>query len=424
MPADRGVARAERPERSALAPLAALFAGFAILIVGNGLQSTLLAVRAGIEGASDGTVGLMMSAYFAGYAAGAWLGPPLVAAAGPIRTFAGLTSVVSAIALTHLLWVDLAAWTAMRLLHGACFAVLVLVVEAWINAATPSRSRGRVLSLYGLVFLAGGAASQPLLNLAPPEGFALFCLVSILASLALVPITLTTVVEPRGLAPRRMGPRALWAASPLGAAGVAASGLAVAAFWGLGPAYAQGLRLSDARLSAFMTAALGGAILTQWPLGWLSDRVDRRLVVAAAALGAAAATAALGLGAWPYPVLLALAAVFGALTLPLYSLCVAHVNDRAPADAVVAVAGGLVLLYGAAAAIGPLAVGLAMEALGPEGLFLALAGVLGALALFGLGRLARRDAVAAEPDKAAYAEAPRTTHVVGDIDPRGEAQAA
>ena len=166
-----------------------------------------------------------------------------------------------------------------------------------------------------------------------------------------------------------------------------------------------------------MAAALGGAVVTQWPLGWLSDRFDRRVVIVAIAAGSAAVSSALALAAWPFGALLPLAATFGAMTLPIYSLCVAHVNDRASADLAVAVAGGLILLYGAAAAAGPLAAGLVMEALGSRGLFVTTGSAMAAVAIFGVVNLVRREAVEMGK-KTAYAEALRTTHVVGDLDPR------
>ena len=347
----------------------------------------------------------MMSAFHAGYALGGPFGAGLVARAGPIRAVAALCSIVSAIALVHVVFVTLPMWIGLRLVHGACFAVLVPIVESWINASTPRERRGSVLTLYGLTFLIGGALSQQLLNLAEPMGFALFALVSILAALALVPVTLATVSEPKGLAPSHMGLSELWRLSPLGVAGVVVSGASVAAFWGVGPAYAQGIGQSDASLSVFMSVTLGAVVLTQWPLGWLSDRVDRRLVVIGAFAAVTLASALLALSGPNLALLLALAALFGASVQPTYSLCVAHVNDRAPADRLVTVAGGLILAHGVAAAAGPVVAGTVMSAIGPGGLFAFTGALAGAFVLFGLFRLTRTRAVAAG-DRDACADAP------------------
>ena len=390
-----------------LRPLVALFAAFAILILGNGLASTLLVLGAGRLGASDALTGALTSGYYAGYAAGAVLGAALVRRAGPVRTFAALASLVSAMTLVHALVPSVPAWVLLRIATGARFAVLVLVVEAWINAATPTHARGRTLSLYGLTFLMGGAGSQQLLNIADPAGFALFAVASILVSLSLVPVTLARVREPEGLGGGRLGLGALWSASPFGVASVIAVAAAVAAFWGLGPAYARAAGLDDAALSVFMSAALGAAALTQWPMGWLSDRVDRRLVLIGALAIAALSSGALWLLAPTGPVLIALAAMFGAGVQPAYSLAVAHANDRLPGRAV-EVAGGLILPYGMAAAAAPLLAGAAMDAAGPGALFGTLALTTGGTALLGAARLRR--AAVPEADKRAYEESPRTTH--------------
>jgi MFS family permease len=366
----------------AIAPVVTLLLSASLLVLGNGLQGTLLVVRAGNEGFREETIGAMMAAYFAGYALGALLLPPLVASAGHIRAFAGFASIASAVTLVHILLLDAWSWTVLRAITGFAYAGMILVTESWLNAHAVSSARGRILSLYGILTMGVWALGQGLLNLASPDGVVLFLVVSILVSLALVPITLLPSRPPMVPLQARLGLRQLVVISPLGTSGALLSGLALSAFWAMGPSFAQGARLDTAGISAFMAAALIGALCLQWPLGWLADKHPRRLVIAFAALGSALAAAGLVLAAdASLPVLLVLSFVFGAFGIPLYTLCVAHTNDRLDTGEMLAAARSLLLLNGLGAAVGSFAAGVAMSWLGPKGLFAQTAVLLVVLAL-------------------------------------------
>ena len=247
--------------------LSALLSGVAILVLGNGLQGTLLGVRAGIEGMAAETIGLIMSAYFVGFAVACFVVPPLVERVGHIRTFAALASIASAVALAHAIFVTAGVWILLRIAQGACYAGLIMVIESWLNASTSRRHRGRVLATYSVVLYAAWALSQPMLSVAPPSDFVLFCIVSICLSLALVPITLMGSGGPGFVTASRTGLRRLYQISPLGLVGALAVGAVTGALLGMGPTFAQNNGLSDFGISAFMGLTIGGALALQWPLG-------------------------------------------------------------------------------------------------------------------------------------------------------------
>lgn len=400
------------PRRTPRSDVICLLGAVGLLVLGNGLQGTLLALRAESEGVLGIVVGLFMSAYFAGYAAGSVLCPNIVTRVGHIRAFATFASIASGIALLHAIFVDPYVWILLRAAHGVCYAGLILVTESWLNGETDSAGRGRLLSVYVNVVLAGWGASQPLLYLAPVEGFVLFCLVSILLSFSLVPVTLANVGQTGAIDARRMKVGNLMRISPLGTVGTFVVGVQIASFWALGPVAALRLGLDKLEVSLILGTSMLGALLLQTPLGRLSDRISRGLVVIACAIGAGLVCLPLIFEAEyalpTYPVLLVYALLFGALTIPTYSICVAHVNDHAAADSLASVASGLILVYGAGATLGPLMAGAAVWFRGPEGLFEMSLAVQLAFVAFAGWRLVQATPVPAEL-KQRFVALPRTT---------------
>lgn len=391
------------------AQTAALFLSVAILVLGNGLQGTLIGVRAGIDGMGQEQIGLVMSSYFIGFAAGSIYAPRLIAEIGHIRCFAALASVTSAVALAYLIFTTPLAWSALRAVHGACYAGLLIVVESWLNAVTPRARRGRTLALYNIVISAAWIASQPLLNVAAPSGFLLFCIVSIFLSLALVPITVSRVGGPAVVATERCKLNRLYAISPIGVVGAFMVGLWSSAFWGMGPTFSQQIGLSVAGISAFMAIPMAGALLLQWPLGWLSDRTDRRLIIVAACfIGGLLAFAIAAIAGRSIAVLLALCFAYGGFSITIYAICVAHVNDTIEHDELVPVASTLILIYGVGSVFGPLIAGFLMARIGPGALFLFIGCAQLAYAAFGAYRVTRRAAIE-DGAKDAFVAVPRTT---------------
>jgi MFS family permease len=403
-----------------LLPLVALFGGFGILLAGNGLLGTLLGVRAVSLGFSLEVTGVVMSAYFVGFIVGSLRCVRLIERAGHIRTFAAMASISSAVTLAFLLVDSPVAWAILRAILGFCFAGLYMVTESWLNDRSDNTNRGRMLSIYMMVSLASLAVGQPLLLIPNPGEFEIFCVASVLISLGLVPVVLTSSPAP---APPRADPMALSAlyqVSPLGIAGCFASGLALGAFWSMAPVFCRTLGLSDGNTVIFMVATILGGLLLLWPLGRLSDRLDRRRVLTlACAVSAAASLAMVFTEGGSVFALFGFAIVFGGFTFPIYSIAVAHTNDFLERDSLVSASSSLLLVYGCGAISGPLIAGLMMGWMGAFGLYALLAGAMVFTVFFALYRMIMRPPLPVEKQEAVVF-VPRTTHVAYELDPRAE----
>jgi len=372
-----------------------LFTGIAMIMLGNGLQGSLLGIRASLEGFSTTTTGLIMTGYFVGFLGGSLLVPRWVRNVGHIRVFAALASLASVAILAHAVFINAPLWALMRLMTGFCYAGLYIVAESWLNEAATNENRGKLLSLYMIVTYGGVALGQLLLNLSPPQSFVLFVVASALISLALVPMSLSLISAPALPSPRFISPLELYRASPLGVIGATGVGIANGAWFGMGAVYATQLGLGVNQVALFLMSNYTGAIALQWPIGWLSDRFDRRWILTLVAFAAAAAAlTTMALAELGNPWLLYLGtALFGGTMSPLYSLCIAHTNDFLERDQMVAASGTLVLVGGAGASFGPTIASVAMNTLGTDGFFWALAAILGGIGGFALYRMTRRAAV-------------------------------
>jgi MFS family permease len=360
-------------------PVTSLLLGVGILLLGSGLFSTLLAVRGNIEGFSDLSIGLITSGYFAGFLIGTLACPGIIRRVGHIRAYALFASIASATPIWHGLVIDPWAWGLLRMAAGACLVGLYMVIESWLNAQSPNEQRGRIFSVYMIVTFIALAAGQFLLLARPPAAFDLFGVIATLFSLSLVPIALTSMTQP---APPpdpvpRLGLQGLHAIAPVGVAGALVSGFAMGAFWGLSPLYASRLGLEEAGIAAFMSAAILGGAALQWPIGMYSDLHDRRRVLAVVAAGAAlAALLALVMSYVHFVLLLICFFAFGGLGFSIYSVSVAHLNDRLTAEQMLHGSSGLLLIHGIGAAIGPILAGASMALFGAGGLLVYFAAVL------------------------------------------------
>lgn len=395
-----------------------LWLGVVLLLLGSGLLGTLLGVRAGIEGFTTVTVGIIMSAYFVGYLAGSRIGPRFIHRVGHIRTYAAFAAIAAAAAGLHAIFVSPFTWIVLRALTGVCLAGLYIVMESWINASASNRNRGHLLSIYMIVNLSGLALGQQLLNLFEPAGFQLFMLSSLLISLSLVPFALTNRTAPKVPASGRLGMRALLRISPLGIIGCFAVGMSNGAFWGMAPIFAHAIGLSVADIAIFMSVVILGGIAGQWPVGQLSDMLDRRIVIVIGSVFCAILSAAIYLCSRQSElVLFSLGFLFGGFALTLYSLCVAHTDDTMERTDLVEASGALLGAFGLGAIFGPAASSLVMTAIGAEGLFLYIAAVTVCLGGFSLYRILTHAPVPTR-QKNKFVAVPETTPIVHQLDPR------
>ena len=375
---------------AALASSWAILLGFGILMLGDGLQGTLLAVRADLEGFSATLTGLLMSTFYAGFLLGSILTPRITMKVGHIRVFAAYAALSSAAILVHAVFVSVPVWLAMRLLSGFCFAGLYIVAESWLNDRASNETRGKLLSLYMVVTYVGVGAGQLLLNLADPLEFQLFILVSILISIAVVPLLLSAGSPPTFHDSVRISLLQLFRLTPLGLVSMFAVGMVTATFFALGPIYAQRIGLSIRDTSFFMTVAVVGTVVLQGPIGVLSDRFDRRSVLALVTLmTSASAVICIPAEQLSLEWLFAAVALFGGLAFPLYSVCIAYTNDHLEPQQMIAASGALVLVSGLGAITGPLLFAMIMDRFGDHALFWAIACVHALTGLFALYRMFR-----------------------------------
>ncbi len=409
---------------AALTPIVSLLIATLILLSGNGLQGTLVAVRGNIEAFPVEILGLLMSAYYVGFIVGCIVNPFLVKRVGHIRAYAALAAIASAAALVHALVVEPITWLLLRSVVGFCFAGLSMVAESWINERATNETRGRILSVYRIVDLSGVTLGQLLLTLADPAGFTLFCLISILITLALVPVSLTTSAAPRPLHSAKLNFTKLFKVSPLAAWGGLAAGLSNGSFWGLGPVFLQNTGLGMAAVATFMSSVIVGGAIAQFPIGLLSDRFDRRHVLVAVTLtGALFSLCVAASPNWGMPAILATGFLFGGAALSNYSMAVAHANDRAEAGDFVEISSTLLLSFGIGASIGPFVGALAMRGFGDNALFIYTAIVQAGLGVYGLIRMAINRGVPLS-DQEDFVPAPRTTPEIIDLDPRSSTDLA
>jgi MFS family permease len=378
-----------------MSTLLALLLGFGLMQMGNTLQATLLSIRGGIENFSPAQIGAVGAGFWVGVVIGSLRCGRLIRSVGHIRAFLALGAIASTAPLLHLLLMDPIVWVAARALTGFCFAGLFIVVESWLNSAATEETRGQILSIYAMTGLLAGIVGQLLLPTTDPAGFRAFCIVAIIIAFALVPIALT-----RASAPAYQGGgakisiRGLYRQSPFGIVAAFLCGVATSAFFTLGPVFAQRRDLDTGGVAVFMASGTLGGLLMAWPLGWLSDRLDRRLVIIGAA---ATATASLFTMMALVPdeasrwILYLCAGVLGGTIVPTYSVVMAHVNDAVGEGEFVTASGGLLIMQGVGAATGPLLGGLAMSAL-PQGLSFMIIATQVAMAVFGAYRLTRRAA--------------------------------
>jgi MFS family permease len=368
-----------------------------VLMLGAGLQGTLLGLRATLEGFPTPVTGIIMSCYYVGYLAGTAAAPRMLRHIGHIRVFAALAAVASAAILVQAAFVQPFIWATMRLMSGVCFAGIYVVAESWLNDRASRDNRGRLLALYMLVLYVGLGAAQFLIIPANPSTTTPFLLVSVLISLSMVPIVVSAQQAPGPAVPRKVRYRDLYRNSPLGVVAVSMSGMISSIVFSMGPVYARLSGFGNRGIATFMAVSILAAVVTQYPVGRLSDRMDRRTVIAAACtLATIVAGSIVAFGTLPRFLFFLLTALFSGSALTLYSLAVSHVNDKLEPAQMVAASSALLRLNGGAAAIGPVLAGSLIAGYGPAAYFTTLAALTGTLTVYDLWRKSRRKPVPPE----------------------------
>ena len=374
----------------------ALFFGVGMIMLANGLQGSLIGVRASLEGYTAFAAGFIMTGYYAGFLSGALIIPQRIKNVGHVRTFAALASIASISILLHSLHVSFFGWFLMRFITGMCFVGMYTVAESWINDLSENNNRGQALSVYMMVSMAGSAFGQLFLNVASPETATLFMIVSILISVSLVPILVVVSKQPDFSITEFLTIKELYNTSPLGVTAILLTGLAHGTLWGIGSIYALKNGLTIEQVSIFMFTFIIGGALNQYLIGYLSDRYDRRTVLVSVAFLASFFCVLAVIFGTSFISLLIITFIFGGLTVPLYALAIAHTNDFLSKKEMVAASAGLQLAGGAGLTVGPLLGGLSIDLIGAAGFWIYLFVIHGSLGIFGLYRMSIRDAVPLE----------------------------
>jgi MFS family permease len=394
----------------------ALLFGMFLLMLGNGMQGTLLGIRGELEGFDTFKMSIVMSAYFVGFLGGSRLAPRMIQRVGHVRVFAALASAISAVMILYPTFPNVAVWTVGRVLIGFCFSAVYVTAESWLNNAADNSNRGQALSLYMIVQTLGIVAAQALLLTADPSGFVLFVIPSVLVSLAVTPILLSISPTPAFERTKPMSLKELMGFSPLGCVGMFILGGIFSAQFGMSSVYGAEAGLSVPQISTFVATFFIGAVILQYPIGWVSDRMDRRhLIIAVSIVGGAGSILGMMYG-HIFTLLLVSAFIIGGMANPLYSLLIAHTNDFLEHDDMAAASGGLLFINGLGAILGPMITGWMMgTSLGPAGFYLFTVVLFAAMIVYASYRATVRAAPNSDDTGSYVPMAPTATAVALEI---------
>jgi MFS family permease len=407
---------------SRLKPVAPVLLGVTFAQLALGALAPLISVLLAAHAVPTPYIGLVASSYYVGFLCGSLSCAAIVDRVGHIRAFAVFAAVGADCALLHATMSSPLSWGVLRAITGYAMAGVFLIVESWLNAKVDSSSRGRVFAAYLLVSWAASAVGPQALNVAHPFESFLFILIAMGFVTSLIPMALTQVSNPEIAGRAHFGIARLFAISPLGVVACCAAGLVNSAFYGLIPVYGQAIGLDAGRLSALLTTALVGGLLSQYPIGLLSDHFGRRPTMLAALLGGIVlALAMMVFGKGSYATLIAFAFVYAGMTAPLYGLGAGQTNDYISAKDFVGASGGLLFAWALGASAGPAAASAVMGALGPNGLFVYIAAVLFLIGAFTIFRMLRRTGLPID-QQTSFVPAPQTPPRIAELDPRAAAK--
>ena len=368
----------------------ALLLGILLLMVGNGLQGSLIGIRGSIEQFSTTELSIITSAYFVGFLFGSRLAPEMIRRVGHVRVFAALGSFISAVLILYPTITEPWAWLILRVIFGFSFSGVYVTAESWLNDASTNETRGKSLSLYVMAQMIGIVASQGLLNVADPAGFVLFVIPSVLVSLSFAPILLTASASPEFATTKPMSLVELYRVSPLGFVGLFLLGLVFSAQFGMASIYGTQAGFSIAQISVFVSTIFLGGMVFQFPIGWLSDRMDRRkLIFAGGIVGGIGGVIGAVMGA-SYEYILVAAFLMGGMSNPLYALCIAYTNDYLNPEDMAAASGGLLFVNGLGSIAGPVITGWMLSSIGPGGFWIFLGAFMFSISAYAAWRMTQR----------------------------------
>ena len=369
----------------------ALFFGFALISIAHGLQGTLVGVRSVLEGFSYASTGFVIAGYYVGYLTGSIVIPIFLKRVGHIRVFAALASLASIAILLHSVFLDPVSWFFIRIMTGVSLSGIYVIMESWLNDKSNNQTRGKILSLYMVITFVFVGLGQLLLNLSNPIKVDLFILVSVLLSFSLLPILLSSTDQPDITNPKSFSLREFYVVSPLGFIGALFIGLSHSAVFGYGAIYATTRGLSILEVSIFMIIITSFGALSQWPIGYISDRIDRRILLIGATLVASGLSILIVISSYVSLIIFFIfTAMFSSMCLPLYALALAHINDFLEHDEIVSASSLFTRLVGVGSILGPILVSNIMVLVGSNGFFVYLFVIHGILGLFGIYRMAKR----------------------------------
>ena len=399
--------------------VAAIIVGVAILQGANGVTGMFLPLRMTAEHFPATAFGFVVTAHSLGFAVGCLLAVRIIQRVGHIRAFSAFAAAMSAVSLAFAIDTNPAWWTCLRILTGFCSAGLMTIAESWLNERTPNYARGRVIGVYMICNKLSFALGQLSLATGSVMGYGFLMISAAGYSLSLIPLAMSTSTSPPIPKVQRLGVRELYRFAPAAAVGCFATGLINTPVISIGPVYAAQLGWSNTTISVLMAGMQIGSLMLQWPLGWMSDKFDRRYVIVGSSAAVALISLALGLATdAPFALLLLLFAFWGGFALTIYAICIAHANDFAEPEQRVALSSTLLLAWASGSTVGPTLASLVMDQVGPGGLFLYCAVIAAVVTLFVLWRMTRRRAKpASERDR--FVATPTTTPlVVPQLDPR------
>jgi MFS family permease len=409
-----------------LTSVSSIFMAVLLFMLGNSLLAITLPLKMAAAGVANELTGLVMAAYFAGLLAGCIYGKTLIFRVGHIRAFAGLSALNVGAILCHAMVFDPMAWAVLRFVSGLCIAGIFAALESWLNDRLDNTNRGRVLGVYMVITYCAMALGQLSINVWDVDSAGGFIAAAFLTSLAIVPIAFTRAEAPSlaKAAPITLGE--LYRISPLAVTSAVCSGLMLGAFWGMGAIFGREIGLSVFETSLFTGSYIFGGLLLQIPIGWLSDRFDRRTVLCNLLAGATmvcfAGLAAGRLGD-PLPVVLVLAALLGGAISNVYPLSIAQAFDYLERERYVAGASRMLMAFSVGAVAGPLLSSVAMSWLGPHAFFGYIGAIAGLLTAFVLYRMGRRKPLPVE-EQGDFVALPRMSPVAAQLHPDAKAAAA